>query len=56
MIIEAEAQRLGITNEKTKGELGRRTREKKDAASEIHDGTAQAAGKRACPMRSGRRC
>ncbi len=31
-IIEAEAQRLHITNEKSKGELGRRTREKKDAA------------------------
>ena len=31
-IIEAEAQRLGITNDKAKGELGRRTREKKDAA------------------------
>jgi conjugative relaxase-like TrwC/TraI family protein len=29
--IEAEAERLGITNAKTKGELGRRTREKKDA-------------------------
>jgi conjugative relaxase-like TrwC/TraI family protein len=31
-IIEAEAERLGITNAKAKGELGRRTREKKDAA------------------------
>jgi len=31
-IIEAEAQRLGITDRKAKGELGRRTREKKDAA------------------------
>jgi hypothetical protein len=31
-IIEAEAQRLGITDQKAKGELGRRTREKKDAA------------------------
>jgi conjugative relaxase-like TrwC/TraI family protein len=31
-IIEAEAQRLGITNEKSKGQLGRRTREKKDAS------------------------
>jgi conjugative relaxase-like TrwC/TraI family protein len=30
--IEAEAERLGITNAKTKGELGRRTREKKDEA------------------------
>jgi conjugative relaxase-like TrwC/TraI family protein len=32
VIIEAEAERLGITNAKAKGELGRRTREKKDAA------------------------
>jgi conjugative relaxase-like TrwC/TraI family protein len=30
-IIEAEAKRLGITDAKVKGELGRRTREKKDA-------------------------
>jgi conjugative relaxase-like TrwC/TraI family protein len=30
-IIESEAQRLGITNQKAKGELGRRTREKKEA-------------------------
>jgi conjugative relaxase-like TrwC/TraI family protein len=29
-IIEAEAERLGVTSAKTKGELGRRTREKKD--------------------------
>jgi conjugative relaxase-like TrwC/TraI family protein len=31
-IIDAEAERLGITNAKTKGQLGRRTREQKDAA------------------------
>jgi conjugative relaxase-like TrwC/TraI family protein len=32
-IIEAEAKRLGITDAKTKGELGRKTREGKDANS-----------------------
>ena len=31
-IIDAEAERLGITDAKAKGQLGRRTREKKDAS------------------------
>jgi conjugative relaxase-like TrwC/TraI family protein len=36
-IIEAEAKRLGITDAKAKGELGRRTREKKDAGPQSMD-------------------
>jgi conjugative relaxase-like TrwC/TraI family protein len=36
-IIESEAGRLGVTNAKAKGELGRRTREKKDPAPKSMD-------------------